>query len=80
MRNNNKIKQSSDTECDLINEEMDNYSKIYVPYFPQFKRPTYKKRCNDAELTLRSNVCSPIKIDDTVSISTKKSSTQVNYI
>lgn len=34
MRNNNKIKQSSDTECDLINDEMDNYSKIYVPYFP----------------------------------------------
>ena len=34
MRNNNKSKQSSDTECDLINDEMDSDSKIYVPYFP----------------------------------------------
>ncbi|CAD8065700.1 unnamed protein product [Paramecium sonneborni] len=72
-------------ECDLINQEFEEQQSIIVPKFPKFKKPTFNKLQIVTNVSYRINVCSPSKLDDTVSISTKKSTTNsqggsYNYI
>ncbi|CAD8045514.1 unnamed protein product [Paramecium primaurelia] len=87
MKNNNQkhISQWNMLECDLINQEFEEQHHIIVPQFPKFKKPTYNQIQITANIQYRINVCSPAKLDDTVSISTKKSTTNsqagsCNYI
>ncbi|CAK66893.1 unnamed protein product (macronuclear) [Paramecium tetraurelia] len=82
MKNNNQKHnpQWKMLDCDLISEEFEEHHRISVPQFPKFKKPTYNSMQITSNVQYRINVCSPAKLDDTVSISTKKSTTNVQFL